>query len=155
MIVDRLENWARYFSGAGMKTAFEFLQSLDAEAEVKQVPLQGDEVYAMVVEYETRGPEDAVLETHRKYVDIQVMLAGRERLEWFPVEGLAVRTPYDADKDVTFYDRHGTGPTGVDMAPGLFVALFPEDAHMPSLMTGSRPAPVKKAVVKITCDLAV
>ena len=35
------------------------------------------------------------------------------------------------------------------MRPGTFMALFPEDAHMPQLRVEGQPSRVKKVVVKV------
>jgi len=153
MIIDRLENWEHYHFGPAWKHAFEFLTSLTPDMEVKKYKLQGDEIFAQIASYETRTPETAVLETHRKYVDIQTVLSGSERVECFPREGLAVDTPYDESKDAEFYKRSGPAPTRIDLSPGTFVMLFPQDAHMPGLMIEERPELIKKVVVKISRGL--
>ncbi|HAZ11144.1 MAG TPA: hypothetical protein DCY86_00010 [Bdellovibrionales bacterium] len=41
----------------------------------------------------------------------------------------------------------------VDLFPGNFVALFPHDAHMPSLMIRQAPVFTKKVVVKVGMHL--
>lgn len=154
MIVAPLEHHARTFAAEAVREAFAFVQSLGPEAEPTEHLLRERDLFVIVTGYDTRPPAEAVLETHRKYIDVQVMLAGREALEWYPAEGLEVRTPYDAEKDVAFYQRAEPGPARVVMRPGLFVALYPEDAHMPGLMVGGGPEPVKKAVIKIAVPLA-
>jgi YhcH/YjgK/YiaL family protein len=153
MIIDKLENWEHYHFGPAWKRALEFLMTLTPDAEEKKYRLQGDEIFAQVATYETRRPETAVLEAHRKYVDIQTVLSGSEKMECFSREGLAVDTPYDESKDAEFYRRSGHAPTRVDLSPGTFVMLFPQDAHMPGLMIGERPELIKKVVVKISLEL--
>lgn len=152
MIADRLENWNRYPFGDAWKTAFEFLLGLGADAEVNKHLLQGETLFAGIDVYETRPLETAVLEAHRKYVDVQVLLSGEEYIDWFPLKGLTVETPYDPEKDVGFFHRPGDAPVRTKLTPGLFVALFPDDAHSPQLMVAG-PEPVKKTVVKIDVNL--
>ena len=153
MIVDCLENWKIYPYGAAWKSAFEFLMTLTPNAEEKKYPLQGDDIYAMVMSYKTRTPETAVLETHRKYLDIQVVLDGGEVMEWFPTGGLVINKPYEESKDVEFYIRPHPGLARLEITPGMFVAFFPHDAHMPYLMIGNKSERVKKVVVKIKAEL--
>jgi YhcH/YjgK/YiaL family protein len=153
MIIDRLENWEHYHFGPAWKRAFEFLMTLTPGAEVKKYSLQGEEIFAQVASYETRTPETAVLETHRKYVDIQTVLSGSEKMECFSREGLAVDTPYDESKDAEFYKCSSPGPTRIDLSPGTFVMLYPQDAHMPGLMIEEKPELIKKVVVKIDLEL--
>ena len=153
MIIDKIENWEHYHFGPGWKRAFEFLISLTPDSEEKKYPLQGDEIYAQVMRYKTRTPETAMLETHRKYIDIQTVLTGSERIEWFPRAGLTVDAPYEESKDAEFYKRFHPGPVCIDLSPGTFVMLFPHDAHMPSLAIEERPESVKKVVIKMNVAL--
>ncbi len=153
MIIDKLENWEHYHYGPGWKRAFEFLLSLTSVSDEKKYNLQDDEIFAKVMSYKTRTPETAVLETHRKYVDIQTVLKGGEGIEWSPRDDLVVDTAYDKSKDAEFYKRICPGPARVDVFPGTFVMLFPQDAHMPALMIEEKPELIKKVVVKIKVEL--
>lgn len=153
MIVQRLENWKRVFSGEAWRRAFEALEGFSADSPEGEIEIQGREIFARVMSYPTRSPKEAVLESHRRYIDIQMSLAGSERIDWFPPEGLEVKTPYDEAKDVVFYQPPGPAPAGVDVFPRTFVVLFPEDPHMPQLMTGAQPETVKKVVIKLQADL--
>ncbi len=153
MIIDKLENWEQYHFGPGWKSAFDFLMSLTPDAEEQKYEIQGDEIFAQVMSYETRTPDTAVLETHRKYIDIQTVLVGGERIEWFSRDGLVVDTPYNESKDAEFYKRACPGTAHVVISPGTFVMFFPHDAHMPSLMVEEKPELVKKVVLKVRVDL--
>ena len=152
MIVDRLENWEKYHFGKNWKTAFEFLMSLTPDIKDGEYPLRGKEIFALVMSYETRGSEKAVLEAHRKYVDIQTVISGRERIEWFPANILLTDIKYDESKDAEFYNYSDNCPAKIDIYPGTFAALFPQDAHMPSIMVGDSPELIKKVVVKLQID---
>lgn len=153
MIIDKLENWEHYYFGPGWKRAFEFLMSLNPESDEKKYNIQGDDIFALIMSYETCTPEKPVFETHQKYVDIQTVLIGGEGIEWFSRDGLVVDTPYDDSKDVQFYKCTMLGPARVDVFPGTFVMLFPQDAHMPALMIEEKPELIKKVVVKINLEL--
>jgi len=153
MILDRLENWTNYPLGQAWKTVFHYLSSLAADTPPGEYPLQGEDIFARVMDYATKEPEAAVLEAHRQYVDVQTVLRGAEGMEWFPVQGLSVATSYDGGRDVEFYRRPAPGPARVHVAPGLFVVLFPQDAHMFALIAGDAPAEIRKVVVKVRIDL--
>ncbi|OVE73970.1 hypothetical protein BVX94_02110 [bacterium B17] len=71
MIFDKVENWQVYGNGEIWKTAFQFLLTLNEDTEDGEYPLLGKEMFARVMSYETKKPEDAVLEGHKKYIDIQ------------------------------------------------------------------------------------
>lgn len=153
MIIDKITFWEHYQFGSAWKLAFEFLLSLTPDADDKQYDLQGDDIFAIVMSYETKNPEIALLETHRRYVDIQTVLVGGERIEWFSRDELIVDTPYDKSKDVEFYKRTCPGSSRVDVFPGTFVMFFPQDAHMPALMIDEKPELIKKVVVKINVEI--
>ena len=153
MIVDRIENWNHYDFGKAWQRAFDFLTSLGPDAAEKKYALQGQDIFAIIVGYETRKPEKAVLEAHKKYVDLHISLVGSESIEWFPLNDLQVKTPYDASNDAEIYYRHQSGSARVNLHPGTFVALFPQDGHMAQLTLGDAPEQMKKVVVKINIEL--
>lgn len=96
MIVDRLHNYRCYPLGKAWQSAFDFLLSLPHDAEEKRYPLLGDDLFAIVMGYETGGPETAELEAHRKYLDIQAVITGEEGIGWCQADALEIDTPYDA-----------------------------------------------------------
>ncbi len=149
MIVDRIEN-ARLYTHLHkqFKKAFAAL----ADPALPQKPdgrysVDGDNVYYMVQHYTTKPADQARFESHKKYIDIQVLLAGQELLGYVPTAGLEVTVPYDEAKDIMFY-RVGTMTSQVRLEPGLFCLLFPHDAHLPSCQI-TCPAEVYKVVFKV------
>ncbi|MFH1019102.1 MAG: YhcH/YjgK/YiaL family protein [Pseudomonadota bacterium] len=153
MIVDRLHNHTCYPFGKAWQLAFDFLLALPPDAEEKKYPLLGDDLFAIVMSYETRAPETSELEAHRNYLDIQAVLTGEEVIGWRQADELEIDTPYDAGKDVELYKHPAQGLLRVDLFPGNFMALFPHDAHMPSLMTRQVPVFTKKVVIKVGVHL--
>ncbi len=149
MIIGRLANWSDHVSGPVWARAFEFIQSLDARSSDAETAIDGSDMFARVMSYATRTPDQGVLEAHREYIDIQSSIVNCERIDWFPASGLTVKTPYDATNDVEFYERTGCAPARVDVHPGTFAILYPQDAHMPQLVAGEKPCTVKKVVIKI------
>ncbi|MCE5210457.1 MAG: YhcH/YjgK/YiaL family protein, partial [Deltaproteobacteria bacterium] len=86
MISDVLENAHRYLAlHKGFAEAFDFLLRPD----LKELPagkheIDGENVYAIVAKEYGRRKEDALLETHEKYIDIQLILAGTDEMGWKP-----------------------------------------------------------------------
>ncbi len=153
MIIDKLENWKHYHFGSAWTKAFEFLFTLSPDAEEKKYTIQGDDIFAIVMSYDTCSPETSLFESHQKYVDIQTVLIGSERFECSFTDTLSVQTPYDDATDVQWYKRIIPGQTRVDVCPDTFVMLYPHDAHMAALMTDEKSEHVKKVVVKIKAEL--
>lgn len=150
MIHDTLDNWRCYFNTPPWQRVYEFLSSLGPEVEEqKNVALQGEDLYASIMSYSTCGPDEAKLEAHDHYIDIQMSLVNTEGIDWFPQRGLEISVPYDSERDRTLYVRPEGRATRINNFPGLFTVLFPGDAHMPKQMIGNRSERVKKVVVKL------
>lgn len=89
-----------------------------------------------------KAPSQAVLESHRKMIDIQIPLTGDETMGYSPLKELKP-TPYDETKDISFYKE--CSGSFVTVKKGMFAIFFPQDAHAP----GVTPTALKKAVFKI------
>jgi YhcH/YjgK/YiaL family protein len=63
---------------------------------------------------------------------------------------MTVKTPYNPDKDVVFFEDNVEGLSPV-VGAGQFLIFRPWDAHMPKVAAG-QPAPIKKVIVKIKED---
>jgi biofilm protein TabA len=131
--------------------AFAFLKDNDLKKiEAKRHDIDGDNLFVSVTEYTTKNPEDAKYEAHRKYIDIQYVIAGKELIGIAPLTAKdKVSQEYNDAKDIEFMTvKKGTM---MQANPAKFFIFFPEDAHMPNLKDGSNSA-VKKAVVKVKID---
>lgn len=153
MIVGRLDSWQESFDGPIWSSAFKHLAGLKPDSLEEDIVLSEEGLLVRVMSYPTRYPEEAVLEAHDKHIDIQTALVNSEGIDWFPRGQLQTKTPYDTEKDVIFFHRPPAAPARISVYPGTFVVLFPQDAHMPRLVTGSEPEVVKKAVVKVPLHL--
>lgn len=92
------------------------------------------------------------LEAHRRKIDIQLVLAGPEIMEWSPLAGLRVHEDYKPEKDVAFYHDPAGPLASLLVAPGWFAIFWPEDAHKPVLHPAGQPVPYRKLVFKIDVD---
>lgn len=153
MIIDKIEHFQDYDFGPAWKRAFEFLRTLTSDTEEKKYPIEGDDIFAVVMSYRTFSPDIALFEAHREYVDIQTVLVGAEGFECAFCDELSVDTPYEKGADIAFYKRDLPGITRVDVHPGTFVMFYPHDAHMPGLFIGNEEKVIKKVVVKIKKEL--
>lgn len=132
---------------AEWKAAAEFLSREDLMSiELGRYDITPGGSYANVQEYETK--DSSKYEAHREYIDIQVVLSGREQIFVSRLEDLSgcVRE-YDPSADIEFFatasDSHS-----VLADPAHWVVLFPSDGHMPC-MTLEEPSSIRKIVVKI------
>ncbi len=154
MILETFDNWRNRFTSEPWIKIFETLEKLGPDTPDGRVEIQGDEIFMVAMGYDTRERANAVFEAHRRKIDIQMALEGSERIEWAPLKGQITKTPYDEQTDVEFFEHpEGALPAGADMRPGMFMILFPEDAHMPALRPTDGTPRVRKVVVKLSVDL--
>ena len=104
--------------------------------------------FAFVQEGETRLFDAADFEVHRNYFDVQILLEGKEYLEYTERENLKVKTPYDKESDIEWLS--GTGDR-ILITPGMFYLVYPWDAHKPCCHASVQTS-YRKAVVKIKID---
>lgn len=117
-----------------------------AAGEVKRVELS-DGLYAMEQAYQSKARYDA-FESHRKYIDIQVIVTGEELIEVADIAHLPVTQPFDAERDVIIYGDY-TSTSVLRLAEGDAAVFRPEDGHMPNLRAGAEPILIRKVVVKV------
>jgi len=153
MIIDRLSNHTLYPLGDAWKKAFAFLEALTPDVAEGKYEIDNDNIFAIVMCYTTTTPENSLLESHRKYIDIQTVLDGAERFECAHIDDLSIQVPYDTDKDIILYEQKSCRAFTSDITPGTFIMLYPHDAHMAALMIEDMPKTIKKVVVKIKREL--
>jgi biofilm protein TabA len=146
MIFDILENSDRYLAlHAGFAKAFAFLRRPDLrELAVDKYVIDGDRVFALVARDQGRGKNEALLEVHAKYIDIQMVLGETDEMGWRPKSHCRQPAgPYDPTGDIGFF---ADAPAAwLPVRPGMFAIFFPEDAHLPLISTGL----IHKVVVKV------
>jgi YhcH/YjgK/YiaL family protein len=149
MILDTLANHAQYTAiSPRFARAFAFLQQLPADAAVGRHEIDGEEIYAFVQKHQTKPIAEKLLEVHRKYIDIQYIVKGREIICWAPLAELKECTmAFDPAVDAALF-KGIPEMVQVQVRPGQFALLFPEDGHAPSCAWDA-PAEVLKVVVKV------
>jgi len=146
MILDIVENAHRYCAlNKGFAKAFAFLSRSDLkELPVGRYGIDGDRVYALVAKGPGRKREGAFLETHEKYIDIQLILAGTDTMGWKPKSLCQQPTQgYDQKADIQFFADRPEAWLATES--GAFAIFFPEDAHLPLISPGL----IHKVVVKV------
>ncbi len=146
MIIDRLANASPlYRLPPGLARALEYLRATDMRSvALGRHDLDGDQLFALVQEYTTRAADQCVWEAHRRYVDVQLVVTGAERMGVAALGQLREREAYDSARDVAFFEP---GSEFVTIRAGMFAIFGPEDVHSPCHAAG-QPALVRKVVVK-------
>ncbi len=150
MIAAQLADSARYEKIVpGLDKAFAWLRSIAANPPADgRYEIDGDRVFALVMQYTTLPREQKIYEGHYNYLDVQFIAGGGpEALYYGPVAVATVAEAYNPERDFIKYDPTA-GKSLLVLNQGDFAIFFPEDAHMPGAQFES-PAAVKKIVVKV------
>ena len=131
--------------------AFRFLKDNDlSKLELKRYDIDGDNLFATVSEYQSKNEESAKFEAHRKYIDIQYVISGKEIMNIAPITTVKeVLNPYDAIKDIEFVTVNNIA--NYKASPSNYFIFFPTDAHRPGLKDGAN-SPVRKVVIKVKVE---
>ncbi len=147
MIVDKIENSGIYTqAGTRIATAFKYIHATDfSEMLPGKYEIDGDDIFAIISEYETKDIAECALEAHRKYIDIQYVLEGAE---FIGVTSLKKQVPVKAYSEEDDYVLFADDSSMVMLEAGRFAVFFPEDLHMPGLKNGNK-AKIRKLIIKV------
>lgn len=132
--------------------AFTFLKNNNlSKLEAKRFDIDGDNLFATISDYNTKDAATAYFEAHRKYIDIQYVISGREIINVAPMADRKDEiTAYDALKDIEFFTVNKI--INHVASPSNFFIFFPTDAHRPQILIDGVEAPVRKVVIKVRIE---
>ena len=108
-----------------------------------------DNFYYSIQSYDTKPAEECKLESHRKYVDIQIMISGEESMDLADVSRLSLKEEYDEEKDVVFWNAPSR-MSKTTLLAGDCIILYPETAHR-----GAQNLDESKHVLKIVGKIRI
>lgn len=136
-----------YLSGR-FRMAYDFLkQPALCDLPLGRNEIDGDEVYANVLEYDTVPACEKQLEAHRDYYDVQFVVSGEELIQYAPAYELPIVQNYIEDDDYALLETPAC-VSSVTLRAGDLAIFAPEDAHKPGC-TLDTPSHVRKIVVKV------
>ena len=115
-------------------------------------PIEGDEIFASVSEYETEDWTEKLPEAHRRYLDIQCIAYGEEIIGWQPSADDLETAEDRLEKDDLIFFRPGKNESRILLLPGRYGIFWPGEVHRPGCSVERREN-VKKIVVKIAASL--
>jgi len=147
MIFDSLDNFSLYAGVyAGFADLGKFLSKTDLSTlTVGKHPINILGAYASVNEYKTKPIEDCFIECHLKFIDVQVIAWGEEKIG-VTHKRFCAEQPYDDEKDL---QKLSGKVDFITLLPDFFAVFFPHDAHEPGVISGTAAVAVKKIVFKI------
>ena len=152
MVYDTLKNSELYAGmNAGIAQAFIALNDMDLEnLEVGDYEIT-DGVILKIQQYTSKLPEQAKLEAHKAFIDVQYIISGSEKIGFLPLKYAGKEIEAQPENDLWFYEGKGNDVT---LNAGEFAVFFPTDLHAPGIAVDA-PSPVKKAIVKVAVDFEV
>ncbi|HWI89786.1 MAG TPA: YhcH/YjgK/YiaL family protein [Flavisolibacter sp.] len=145
--IDKLQFAKQYhLNKTAWDKAFAYLKNTDLKTlTTGRHEIDGDNVYASVTEAPTKDYDKTAFESHRKYIDLQLVITGEENMAKASLSSVAVSKPYNEATDLANYTGEGKIYT---VPAGTFMLFFPTEAHRPNITPGGNKV-VKKIVIKI------
>ena len=107
----------------------------------------GDLVYANVMDAQPKTKEEAFIEVHRRYIDIQIPISSHELMGYTPLNELP-EADYNGDSDAAIYPVGMPARDYFNVRQGEFVIFFPQDGHAPAITA----QPLRKVVFKVAVE---
>jgi YhcH/YjgK/YiaL family protein len=146
MIIDKIENLKNY---AQVNPLFpkvvEFIQQHDLNAlETGKHEIVGKDLFVNIQMAKGKTPDEAVIETHNRMIDIQIPLSAAETFGYTPREALP-EAEYNDEKDITKIPNLAA-ESYITCQPGMMAIFFPQDGHAPCIAGVPE---LKKAIFKV------
>ena len=148
MIYDMLAQIGRY---RGLHPRLDRAMDFIAKTDLSRLPLgktevDGDDVFVNHFGYDTCAQRaDALFEDHTVYLDLHIVLDGRENVLLAPAQSLSLARCCEGE-DACLYT--GSEAARLPLCPGLFLLVYPGEAHLPKQAI-DQPVRVDKLVFKI------
>jgi YhcH/YjgK/YiaL family protein len=127
------------------KTLFDYVKSHDLlNAPTGRIEIDGERLFINNVLAEGVDKDKQVLEMHRKYIDVHILLEGNEAIGWKPLNEIVnITKTYDEEGDCLLSDDSPTAL--IDLKPGNALIVWPEDPHAPVIGNGK----IRKLIGKV------
>ncbi len=152
MIKDTLKN-SKIYHNLSDKIAqgLHFLENNDMKKMKNgKYEISGEDLFVTVQEYTSKQIEDCRFESHKKYIDIQYIIEGKEQILVANRDNFINDSEYNDEKDIEFLiaKNNNVLKESMKMQEKDFLILYPQDVHMPMVKLET-PTLVKKAVIKV------
>lgn len=147
MIIDRSTNQATYTHlNRNMEIIFDYIKNNNLAELSKGVhEIDGEHLYVVIQNYETKEESKGVWEAHQRYLDFHYLISGAEKIGYAPIDKMKESAMYNEKDDFALYTGEGNF---VELSEGMFAIFYPQDVHMTSIQING-PQKVKKAVFKV------
>jgi len=146
MIVDHITNAEKYYCTHKLfDKAFNYLKKINFEELADgKYPIVGESCFAIVNRYTTKKASESFAESHKKYIDIQYLVKGKEKIGYGYIKHFENKL-YDIETDL---QKHEGSLDFITLNKNNFAVFFPDDVHMPGIIASDY-EDVLKVVIKI------
>ena len=133
MIIDKSENYCYYkFSNRKISKAMKLILNTDfRNKESGKYELEGDELFYFVNDYKTKPVSETVPELHKRYIDIQYIAEGTERIGYAPYSRQKVFKRYNNENDIAFYK---SAMSYITLTKRMFAIINTMELHQPGIL---------------------
>ena len=98
--------------------------------------------------YETKI-RPSIIESHKKEVDVQILLKGKEHIKIYSADNVETMEEYDSKTDCQFYKDIKGPDLELNLIPDKMAVFFPQDIHGCQYAFNNQASVIKKIVIKI------
>ena len=148
MVLDKISEITNYANlHPRFAKAMDYIVTTDLMSlEPGTILVDGEDIKAIVMEGNCVPAEESLagFECHNTYIDIQIVLKGKETVGWRARSNCTQpKGEYSLANDVLFYVDAPS--LFFELQAGMFSIYFPNDVHAPMIGEG----PIKKVVMKL------
>lgn len=144
MIFDRIENLPLYsFPNEFLNEAINHILTRPLEE-----PWSNENIRKNFIQFTTSDVKEKRFEAHKKFIDIHIVLEGKEYIECAHIDLLTNKIEYDEANDVLFGDVMATSKLSGYLEKGSVLITFPEDTHLVGAHIDLK-QDVKKIILKV------
>ena len=148
MIFDEIDNWEKYFGHLErFHEIFEELNSVTPE-KANGIYRINSSCYYKIMSYKTKI-FPSIIESHKKEVDVQISLKGKEHIKIYSADNVETLEEYDSKTDCEFYKDNKGSDLELNLIPGKMAVFFPQDIHGCQYAFNNQASEIKKVVIKI------
>lgn len=149
MIIGKLKDLNRYFGlSKNIDDAISYVLNTDLlSLEVGRYELSES---VIVNRQQYYGKDDPFAESHRDFIDLQIVLKGKEKMGYADLSNLTVRVMEDYNPDIDLAKYYVDDECCYEMSEDSFALIYPEDIHRPGMKVDDNI--IEKVVVKIKVE---
>ena len=146
MIIGKLKDLGRYIGlSAQIDEAISYVLNTDLlSLELGRVVLND---YLIVNRQQYLGKVDTFAESHKDYIDLQIVLKGNEKMGYADITNPSLKVMEDYDNSIDLAKYYVSDECFYHMSEESFALIFPEDVHRPGMKVDEEM--IEKVVIKI------